>query len=530
MPRAGAARRAEFLPTLHYSGDMWRLFREMVGLRNWGAVRLCGCIVVALLAVTVMPAQAARFDPAAWITGATKPTSEADQLAEAVKWINTLDVRPPALVLAASVTAQGHWTFANQTGQRFTAANKKELARVYANLAPDITGRPAPVIVYLTPASVFTHTEHLDPLPPDARLRLLVGKRHYPLHRLGAGSRRTWFAEVRGNVFVRVNDAATFAETTGQLARPLPGGSMRILALEPDAPDTLRPRALLDAEGRPAPDAIKPGKLASALPTLRRQTAIITGRLGDGDTLIYRTPSGLEQVLELPPLRAQAARVDANLVFVNATAPRQPGARNWLWLRVEVDGLARALGGETLGDFLHALSGGSGRLFAETRPIGSDRVALSVVPMRAGSLDREPGLWSSVLAELVSEVAGSVLPHAVDAHLVSMARQRELDRRWLPGVASSVQYGVALAFVFGLFGLPVAWRWWQRLWPPEARAQYADAVGFAAARGMRLLAFLAVFLPVAGLPAALFGLLRVIARLVRPARFNSKADAGAASR
>lgn len=488
-----------------------------------------GSIAAALICTVAVPAEANRFDPAAWIFNTAKPTSQADQLAAAVQWIGTLDVRPPALVLAAAVTAQGHWTFANQSGQRFTAANKKELARVYANLAPDIASRPAPVIIYLTRSSVFTHTEHLDPLPADARLRLLAGTRHYPLHRLGAGSGRTWFAEVRGNVFVRVNDAATFAETTGQLARPLPSGSMRILALQPDAPDTLRPRALLDAEGRPQPDAVKPGKLISALPTLRRQTAIITGRLGDGDTLIYRTPSGLEQSFELQPLRARAAEIDANLVFVNATAPRQPGARNWLWLRVEVDGLAAALGGETFGDFLHALSGGSGRLFAETRPLGSDRVALSVVPMRAGSLEKEPELWSSVLAELVSEVAGSVLPHAVDAHLVSMARQRELDRRWLPGIASAVQYGVALAFLLGLLGVPVAWRWWQRLWPPETREQYADAGGFAAARGMRMLAFAAVFVPIAGLPAALVGLVRIITRVVRPARVDGKADAGAAT-
>lgn len=491
---------------------------------------LRGCVAAALVCAAVAPAQANRLDPASWIFGAARPASQPDQLAAAIKWIGRLDVRPPALVLAASVTAEGHWTFANQSGQRFTAANKKELARVYANLAPDIEGRPAPVIIYLTPASVFSHTEHLDPLPSGARLRLLVGARHYPLRRLGPGGARAWFAEVRGNVFVRVNDAATFAETTGQLARSLPADTMRILALQPDAPDTLRPRALLDAEGRPAPDAIKPGKLVSALPALRRQTAILTGRLGDGDRLIYRTPSGLEQALALQPLRARAAEIDANLVFVNATAPRQPGARNWLWLRVEVDGLATALGGDTLGDFLHALSGGSGRLFAETRPLGPDRVALSVVPMRAGSLEREPGLWSSVLAELVSEVAGSVLPHAVDAHLVSMARQRELDRRLLPGIASPVQYGVALAFVLGLLGLPVAWRWWQRLWPPEARAQYADGGGFAAARGIRLLAFVALFLPIAGLPAVLRGVLHILARLVRPARVNGKADAGAATR
>ena len=145
------------------------------------------------------------------------------------------------------------------------------------------------------------------------------------------------------------------------------------------------------------------------------------------------------------------------------------------------------------------------------------------------TIEKQPGLWSSLLAELVSEVAGSVLPHAVDAHLVSMARQRELDRRWLPGIASSVQYGIGLAFVFGLLGWPVAWRWWQRIWPPEARAQYADAIGYAAARGMRLLAFVVLFVPIAGLPAVLCGVVRIAGRLFLPARWNGKADADAAT-
>ena len=523
---------ADFLRTSRYSERMWRAYRNITGM--WAPGNLIGCwVTMWLVCVSTIPAHSGWFDQAGWLGGLRQvitfgtPLPRPDELTGAARLIKDMRAKPPALVLAAAVTAEGHWTFINRAGQRFTAASKQEMAQVYTNLAPDILSRPAPVVIYLTRSSVFHHGEHLSQLPVDAKLRLLVGDLHYPLRRIGLGAKPAWFAEVRANVFVRTQQQAAFTETVWQLARRLEMRSMRVLALQADAPDTFRPRAALETGSQQAVDPINPAKLLSALPTLRRQTAVLTGRLQGDDQLIYRASSGAEQALQLKPLRAAAAQIDANLVFVNATAPRQPGARNWLWLRVEVDGLVAALQGETLGDFLNRLSGGTGRLFVETRPRGPGRVALGVVPMRAGVLEKQPGIISSVLAELVSEVAGSVLPHAVDGDLVSMHRQQELDRRLLPGVASTIQYGVGLAFLFGLIGLPVALRWWRGIWPAEARSDYAGSGGYQAARAVRWLIFVLLFLPIAGLPAALWGLVRVLGRVLRGRRRHTKADADA---
>ena len=512
------------------------MFARMTLARCW--------LATWLVCASALAGHAAGADRAGWFDslrdllpiGTALP--QPDELRAVADMIRTMPAKPPALVLAAAVTAEGHWTFVNHSGQRFTAASAPEMAQVYVSLAPDIATRPAPVVIYVTRSSVFRHSEHLRQLPSGAKLRLPLDGRHYPLHKIGSAAGPTWFAEVRANVFVRTEDESVFRETTWQLARRLELRAMRVLALQPSAPDTFRPRAQRQAEdNHQVVDAINPAKLLSALPTLRRQTAVITGRLQGQDHLIYRTPSGAEQVLERAPLRAMAARHDTNLVFVNAAAPRQPGARNWLWLRVEVDGLVAALAGDTLGDFLNSLSGGNGRLFAEARPRGSGgiagRVALEVVPMRAGVLEKQPGLISSVLAELVSEVAGSVLPHAVDADLVSMQRQRELDRRWLPGVPSIVHYGFALACIFGLVALPVALGWWRWVWPAEVRADYAARTGYEAARGIRWLTFALLFLPIVGMPAMAWGLIRGLAWLLRggrrPDRGDSKADAGAAT-
>ncbi|MFY0614602.1 MAG: hypothetical protein JXQ99_23935 [Hyphomicrobiaceae bacterium] len=467
------------------------------------------------------PAHAASYDPFGWLSGVRQmvlsdaPVRRGDQLTALGVLIKAQTVKPPALVLAARVTAQGHWTFVNQAGQRYTTASKQELARVYTHLAPELAVRPAPVVIYLTAASVFAHGEHLDQLPVDAKLRVVVTGQSYPLYVVGRRRAGAWFIEVRPNVYARSTDRSIFTETVWQLAKPLRSRFMRVLALRSDAPDTFRPDASIGTDGRQVVDAINPAKLTSALPTLRRQTALMTGRVTDGGTLVYRTPSGTEQSLPLAPLRATAAANDTNLLFVNAAAPRQPGTRNWLWQRVEVDGLIEALQGETLGDFLNTLSGGTGRLFVEARARDPGRVALSVVPMRAGVLEKQPGTLSSVLAELVSEVAGNVLPHAVDGDFVSMHRQQELDRRLIPGIASLIQYAVGLAFLIGLLALPVARRWWQRVWPPEVRSDYAGRGGFEAARGMRWAVFALLFLPIAGLPAALWSLLSAIAWIFR---------------
>ena len=459
----------------------------------------------------------------------------AKELDEAGQLAAKLNARPPALTLAGAVTGEGHWTFMNSAGIRFTAANKQELERVYRSLAPEIVGRPAPVIIFVTASSVFRHAEHLALLPRDAQLKMAMATGAFALRRFGEDAASPWFAEVRPNVFVRAGEAAVFDETVAQLAREVGPDGLRVLGLEPGGPVSLRPHAA-QRQGATGAEAIDPVHLAAALGTLRGQTAVITGRLkggrvDGGDELIYRTSTGPEKTLDLGPVRAAAAAADVNLLMVNATAPRQPGARNWLWLSVEVDGLADALRQRTLGDFLVALSGAGRPVFVTGRQgAGGERFLLRVIPTRAGMMEAEPGLFAEVVSELVAEVAGSVVPHAVDADLVSMARQRELDRRLLWWVPSAWQYGFALALLAGLLGLPVALGWWRMIWPEEVRADYADEFGFYAARLVRLALFVLLFLPVVGLPAIVWGMIGGLKRLTGIGARREGADASAINR
>jgi len=487
-----------------------------LGLLGGLWLSLCAAAVIAPVQASWLDNLAARFGVAA------NPTASVDPLAPARRHIEALTVKPPALVLAAIVSGEGHWTFVSQSGQRFTVADSQEMGRLYQALAPDIEGRPGPVVIYIAAESVFRQAEHLASLPRDARFRIVTEATSYPLLAFGRGLKRVWFAKVANNIFVRTHDAVLFGETAWQLGRPLSAHRMRIIGLDPGAPDTFRPLPPgPDGAGDiPGVDAINPVKFASAITTLRRQTIVMTGRVEGKDTLTFRTPSGREKTLALTPIHSAAAAVDTNLIIFNAAAPRQPGARNWLWQRVEVDGLAEALKKATLGDFLNAMAGSSSRLFVEARTHAGQRAQLRVVPMKAGQLELEPGSFSSVVAELVSEVVGNVLPHTVELDLVSKARQIELDRRLVPGLPGWLQYGFAAAVVLGLLGLPVALRWWRRIWPPEARDDYAGSAGFVAARVVRWLTFLVLFLPLAGIPAVLRSLLGAVGIWGRDAASN----------
>ena len=420
-----------------------------------------------------------------------------------------------AAVLAANVSAEGHWTFVNREGQRFTAANAREMAQVVTNLAPDAAEVRVPPTLYLAGDAVFRHPEHIDLLPVRARLRMVVGEATFPMRAIGVGTEKRWLAELAPNLFVYANEKRHFGEAAWQLRRSMSHTPVRVLSLEPGGPETLTPRPKLSPGESVVINRVDPFKLARSISALRGQTAVITGRIERGIALVFRAPSGAERSISYTDLQAAAAKHDVNLVVLGSAAPRQPGARNWLWLRVEVDGLAEAMKRVSLGAFLGSVAGNSVPLLVEIRPRDERRVALSVSPLQSSGPASAPGPFGSMVSEVYSEVVGTVVSHAVDADLVSQKRQGELDRRLLPGVPSRVQLVFLAALVIGLLGLPVAWRWWGAIWPVEQREQYAGGRGYWLAQAIRFILFVAIFLPLVGVFAAVAFILGAFWRAAR---------------
>jgi hypothetical protein len=409
--------------------------------------------------------------------------------------IQTLGAKADGAVLAAQATPEGHWRFVNRQGETITAGTPEEMKRVGSLLLPN--ARPdTRLALYLTLVSVFARRGALKELPRGSELNVFAGEESYRLLRRSEGAGERLFAEIRSNLVLELTEEPQFAEAVWQLARPLHKAGIRILALEPGADPRLASSPRLDPASKTALiDSIDPLSLPAALGPLRGQTVLVTGRI-DGQLLFFKPASGPDRSLTVGDLFEAAEAADVNVILLHATStPRQPGGRNWLWQKVEVQGLEEALKRGRVADFFNALAPAAGRFAVSAKPSGAQRTLLEIAPI--AELPRAPGsrplgdLWS----DAVAGVTGRVITAGVQANIRSAALQQDVDWRLLSSVPAKVQIGYFALLAIGLLGMPLARLWWANLWPRETAADYAGAAGYWAARAVRNGLFVAVFLP-----------------------------------
>ena len=407
------------------------------------------------------------------------------------------------LALAAHATPEGHWKFVNRPGDVYTAGTPDEMGRVVAALAPDLASNKPKLALYLSEDTVFNARAALKELPPDAALHVVVGKASYPLLRKALGGGERLFAEVRPNVALALDERRAVDEAFFQLSRLIEKARIRVLALSPGGPDSLKSVPRYDPATKSAlVDEIDPISLGQALGSLRGQTAVVAGRVEAGQ-LKFKSSGGAEGQIPLAELESAAARADVNLVVLSSSLSSQPGGRNWLWQRVAVDGLDDALKRTTYVDFLYALSSRRGPLLVEAQAASNGRAVMRAVPLTSEASVPLSSALGEFMADVASHVTGNVVTNAIELSTRSEERQRELDARFIPGIPSLVQIGYLACLVAGIAGLPFSRAWWSRIWPVELRSEYAGAMGFWAARVVRMAVFVMVFLPLVGVPAFL---------------------------
>ena len=424
-------------------------------------------------------------------------------LDNAAAHVATLAAKPGTVPIAAHLSNEGHWILASRTGETFTAATPAELKRGLALLAPEAARVEAKLAVYVTEDSMFTHAAKLGELPSGAALHVVVERAAYPLLTPGNGATARHFAQIRPNLFIAMTDRGAFREAAFQLARPVDKSAIRIIALQHSFPATLPSRPRIDVgSGRASVDAIDPTHLAASLSRIKRQTILISGRT-DGDRLFAKTTNAPEMSVSLREIAAAAEAADVNVIVMQSAAGRQPAGRNWLWQTIELKGVDQALQQPTLADVFNALGSPANRLVVSARPIGTTRTALDIRPAKdLPSAATVTDKLSDVFTDLVSELSGKVISEGLEANVVNEDRRRELDNRIIPGLPSSVQWTYIVLALLGLFGLPVARRWWEKIWPQEVRTEYGNALGYWSARAIRLVALLLVFIPLAALATA----------------------------
>lgn len=435
----------------------------------------------------------------------------------AAEYVARLPKAAKGAALAAHATPEGHWKFVNREGDVFTAASPDELARVGAVLAPEAAAG-GKLALYLSEDTVFAERALMKDLPPDAELHVVAGNDSFRLRRAADGTPGSLAAEVRPNITVALSDRKLFDETVFQLGRPLNRSNIRVLALEPGGPQRLSSAPRFDPATKAAlVDQIDPASLSDALRKLSGQTVLVTGRV-EGETLAFvAATGGAEQKVFLREISAAAEASDVNLVVVQASGPRQPGGRNWLWQKVGVAGLDEAMKRATFADFLSALGGTGTELAVTAAEAGQGRIVMRALPVAQSSIP-----LSSTVTDWMGELSGQLVVKAVEVQARDMEREKELDARLIPGIPSTLQYLYLLNAALGLLAWPVSRSWWARVWPPEQRLGYSGWIGYAAAVVARNVAFVLLFLPLVGNFAFLWHIaLQLWNLMMAPLRFFS---------
>ncbi|MCB1501168.1 MAG: hypothetical protein KDK07_15505 [Bauldia sp.] len=479
-------------------------------------------LLLALIGMQVAPTSG----NAHWLTKILREAGEAgggvarhagkalDDMGGLSRHLKSLPHEADSVALAAHATPEGHWRFSNRDGDVFTAANPQEMSRVITNLAPGHAAEGR-LKLFVSEESVFARPESLKDLPAGAELHLLADGRSYRLSKDVASSGVGYLAEVKPNLSIRLGERALFDEALWHLGRALKRSEIRVVSLEPGGPQTLSAAPRLETGGQAALiDKIDPWKLPAALRSIRGQTIVVTGRV-EGEFLHFRAAAG-ERSLLVDDLKRAAKEADVNLVLLEAADPVQPGGRNWFWQRVEVPGLEKALKKADFADFLDALSQNRQTMVLEPRRSLDGRVGFSVRPSGAststgGGLTDTLTRWTE---EIFSQAVGNIVTSGIEADLRDKERQSELDQRIVPGIPSTLQFLYIAGLVLGVVGLSYARAAWAWLWPVEERSEYAGAFGYHAARIVRLVLFVLVFLPLVGIPVGLWAILKGFAEQV----------------
>ena len=181
-----------------------------------------------------------------------------------------------------------------------------------------------------------------------------------------------------------------------------------------------------------------------------------------------------------------ALTADANVIVLETRSAKQPGTRNWLFLSRGLKGLppaSPATQEASTGDLLAAFAAVQSSFVVRVAENAGGRFALTAMP--ASVIDAKPGeerrSFTSYWQGAVSVFTGDMVVEKVWMTAKSRSRQGELDVRIVPGLPSWLEIGYAALLASGFLGLPVAWRWYGRLWPAEDRSEYSSRIGFVAA-------------------------------------------------
>ncbi len=281
--------------------------------------------------------------------------------------------------LAAHVTPEGHWKFANREGQVFTAATPDELARVSATLAPEAQAGEK-LALYLSEDTVFA-----QPHGPQRSTGRCGSPRRRRQQRLPASPRRdaarTSVAEVRPNIALAVTDRTLF-----ERGDPPPGPPAQSLRHSRAGARNRRPsHAVLRAafRSRHESGARRSGRPVGAAAGARRPERARPPS-SPGGSKAARSSSAPRRALSKASISRRSCNRPRRRTSISSSSTQAPrtsrAAAIGFGSAWRVAGLDDALQRATFADFLASLGDGASELMLKASPGSHGRVVLSATP------------------------------------------------------------------------------------------------------------------------------------------------------
>lgn len=338
-------------------------------------------------------------------------------------------------------------------------------------------------VLFIERAQVPRDLSRLDSIPNNNRLLVRDGEAIFELGRSPSLSLNA------GQASIPVRSHQQLSNAINHFKGPWKSGPIRVLGLKDQAKDSLSLRTGVDTQ-----------RLLTNPAQLKEQTIVLAGPIKDGKIKVNG------QNLSLNSLRTMSDEHDISLVVLET--PRTISPKR---VANRLQDIGAFDGDVSTGQFLSKLQPPGNTVQYQVSQSGRTQVAISQLPR-----DTNVVTQSSKESALLENLAIQTVIRSASIYRPNTERQKELDQQLPFGIPS---WALGL-FIVSL--MPAFWAWkeckwvWNKVWPHPVLLHPDDATPWHSIVGaLRFLIFLCIVLPIIGIWAAAFKLLKMVFDAIR---------------
>ena len=303
------------------------------------------------------------------------------------------------------------------------------------------------------------------------------------------------------SIQVYVNNITELKDSLWHLQRPPVNNSVRVFQLDKSSKNNVTRKIY---GSRVAVEKIDPRSLVDSFKTLKRQTVVISGEIRQG--LLYNGTSSIP----IKSLQKAAAENDVSLILIESANHAK------VLKKIATDAKIRGKDVkylyDTTGDFLSR--------FKDPTNTELMRVKLSNVGHSQSAIQFKPVETKIVAARASSSLSDiSLIPFhllgkSVSVYRPDQERSKELDRRIIPWMSTSIQYYFISSIILGLIAFSTSWTLWKKIWQIQSRSFHKNYFIYQGLGLIHLSLFIVLFIPLFGTLSFIYAVVMVIAKVI----------------